>query len=140
MHAWIRLLALAVACGAPAAKDALALMPMPLLETVWSWHSTSADDGKRSVVASPERYTLQLLRDGTARVRADCNRGSAAYRSNDVELRFDRITVTKRGCPAGSRGNDFVAGLARVESYRFEGIDLLAVTGDGILRFRPLAP
>ena len=139
MHAWVRLLAIAVACSALAAKDAIALMPMPLVDTVWSWHATTAADGSRSSVASPERYTLQLLSDGTARVRADCNRGTAVYRADDVELRFDRVAMTKRGCPAGSRGSEFVAELARIDRYRFEGVDLIAVRGDATLRFRPLA-
>jgi heat shock protein HslJ len=140
MRAWMRLLAFALLCCPSAARDANALMPMPLLDTVWSWHSTTAADGSRTPVASPEKYTLQLLRDGTARVRADCNRGGGAYRSNDVELRFDRIATTKRGCAAGSRGREFLAALGRVDSYRFEGIDLLAVAGGATLRFRPLAP
>lgn len=140
MRARLQLLAFALVFCPPMARDAVALMPMPLFETVWSWHSTIAADRSRTPVASPERYTVQLLRDGTVRVRADCNRGSGAYRSSDVELRFERIAMTKRGCPAGSRDREFLAALGRVESYRFEGIDLLAVAGDATLRFRPLAP
>jgi len=136
----MRLLVFALACCPPAAQDAVALMPMPLFETVWSWHSTIAADRSRTPVASPERYTVQLMRDGTVRVRADCNRGSGAYRSSDVDLRFERIAMTKRGCPAGSRDREFLGALGRVESYRFEGIDLLAVAGETTLRFRPLAP
>ena len=140
MQLWMRLLALALVCFSPITQDATALMPMPLFDTVWSWHSTLAPDGSRTPVSSPERYTLQLLREGTVRVRADCNRGSGTYRSSDVELHFDRVAVTKRGCAAGSRGREFLAALDRVESYRFEGIDLLAVAGGATLRFRPLAP
>jgi heat shock protein HslJ len=136
----IRVLVFAAACCAGAAQEAFALMPMPLFETVWSWHSTVAADGSRTLVSSPERYTVQLLRDGTARIRADCNRGSGSFRSNDVELHLDRIAMTKRGCPGGSRGREFLAAVGHIESYRFEGIDLLAVAGGSTLRFRPLAP
>ena len=136
----IRRLVFALVCGAAATQDAAALMPMPLLDTVWAWYSTTRADGAGTPVSSPERYTLQLLPNGSARVRADCNRGSAAYTSNDVDLRLDRIAMTKRGCPAGSRGSEFVADLASIRRYRFEGIDLLAVTDGATLRFRPLAP
>ena len=134
------LVVIAALLGLVSAQDAFALTPMPLFETVWSWHSTDAAGGSRTSVSAPERYTVQLLADGTARVRADCNRGAGSYRSNDVELRFEGIAMTKRGCPPGSRDGEFLAALARVERYRFEGIDLVAVAGGDTLRFRPLTP
>ena len=119
------------------AEQGIALTPLPLVDTVWAWHSTTVG-GQRSAVASPERYTLRLGADGAARVRADCNRGTGRYEVNDVELRFGAIATTKVGCPNGSRGREFVDTLARVQTYRFEGIDLLAVAGDTTLHFRPL--
>lgn len=138
MRAWMHVAALVfVVCCPPIARDAEALMPMPLTDTVWSWRSTAAANGSVTPVSTPDLYTVQLVSDGTVRVRADCNRGAGTYRSNDVELRFECIGTTKRGCPAGSRGAEFVAALARIESYRFEGTDLLAIGGGATLRFRP---
>ena len=113
MRETFRAIALCWLCGT-LAPQAFALTPMPLLDTVWGWHATTAVDGKRMVVDAPERYTLQLLSDGTVRVRADCNHGSGRYQSNDVELRFGPIATTKRGCPAGSRGGEFLAAIAGV--------------------------
>jgi heat shock protein HslJ len=128
--AWLFMVALA--------PGASALTPMPLVDTVWAWHATTgADGGPTSSVASPERYTLRLAADGSVRVRADCNRGSGRYEANDVELSFGPIATTKMGCPAGSRGSEFLDALARVQTYRFEGIDLVLLAPGTALRFRP---
>ena len=126
--------ALAVFAGVAAG-----LTPFPLTETVWAWHANVGDDGARVPVGSPQRYTIQLLPDGTARVQADCNRGSARYEAADVDLRFGPIRTTKKGCPAGSRGREFLEALSRVDAYRFEGIELvLATAGSGrMMRFKP---
>ena len=123
------------------AGGAAGLTPFPLTETVWAWHANVGDDGARAPVSSPQRYTIQLLVDGTARVRADCNWGSGRYDAADVELRLGPIKTTKKGCPAGSRGREFVEALARVDAYRFEGIELVLTTaGSGrMMRFKPAA-
>ena len=129
-------LALALLLVADAAR---ALSPFPLTETVWAWHSTGGGDNGAAALASPERYTFQLLGDGTVRVRADCNRGGGRYEANDVELRFGPIATTKKGCPAGSRGREFLDALAKTERYRFEGVELVLAPSDGsrAFRFRP---
>ena len=116
-----------------------ALSPFPLIGTVWAWHAVARDGGVRAGVESPERYTIELVADGTVKVRADCNRGQGRYQGNDVELRFGPIATTKVGCPAGSRNRAFLEALARVDAYRFEGIELvLATAGSGdTLRFKP---
>ena len=89
---------------------------------------------------TPERYTIELLADGAVRVRADCNRGRGRYEAADVELRFGPIAATKIGCPADSRDREFLDALARVDAYRFEGIELVLVStgGRSTLRFKPL--
>lgn len=120
---------------------AAGLTPFPLTNTVWAWHASVGDDGARAIVSSPQRYTIQLLPDGTVRVRADCNPGGGRYEGNDVELRFGPIATTKKGCPVGSRDREFLEALARVNAYRFEGIELvLATAGSGrTMRFKPAA-
>lgn len=118
---------------------AAALSPFPLIGTVWAWHASARDGGVRAGVAAPDRYTIELSPDGSVRVRADCNRGGARYEANDVELRFGPIATTKTGCPAGSRDREFLDALAKVDAYRFEGIDLVLASADGrdTLRFKP---
>lgn len=115
------------------------LSPFPLVGTVWAWRATGGD-GTRGGGASPDRYTIELLPDGAARVRADCNRGGGTYTANDVDLRFGPIATTKRGCAQGSRDREFLEALAKVEGYRFEGADLVlhAASKRAELRFTPL--
>ena len=121
--------------------SAPALSPFPLIETVWAWHPAGGGDSRPADVASPDRYTFQLLGDGSVRVKADCNRGGGRYEANDVELRFGPIATTKKGCPAGSRGREFLDALARTDRFRFEGVELVLASSDGSrpVRFRPAA-
>ena len=116
-----------------------ALSPFPLIGTVWAWHATTGNGGERASVASPERYTIELHPDGALQVRADCNRGGGRYTAADVDLRFGPIATTKIGCPSGSRDREFLEGLASVDAYRFEGIELVLAMSDGsrTMRFRP---
>ena len=120
---------------------AAGLTPFPLTNTVWAWHASVGDDSARATVSSPKRYTIQLLPDGTVRVRADCNPGGGRYEATDVDLRFGPIKTTKKGCPAGSRGREFLEALSRVDGYRFEGIELVLGTGgtSRTMRFKPAA-
>lgn len=118
-----------------------ALSPFPLIGTIWAWHATTGGSSERASVASPDRYTIELLPDGALHVRADCNRGAGRYTAADVDLRFSPIATTKIGCPAGSRDREFLDGLASIDAYRFEGIELVLATSDGrrTMRFQPAA-
>lgn len=113
-----------------------ALTPFSLVDTVWAWHPSGAGESQRAGVAPPERYTLQLLADGTLRVRADCNRGGGRYESNDVELKLGRIATTKKGCPADSRAGEFLDKLSKVREYRFEGTELVLTQAGGTAPMR----
>lgn len=137
-HASLCATALAVLAAASSGGVA-ALTPFPLIGTVWAWHAMALDGGTRTPIEAPDRYTIELLPDGAARVRADCNRGQGRYEANDVDLRFGAIATTKIGCPAGSRDRAFLAALGRVDSYRFEGIELVLASKDGssTMRFKP---
>ena len=121
------------------ADVAAALSPFPLIGTVWAWYATTESSGERARVASPERYTIELLPDGALRVRADCNRGAGRYTAADVDVRFSPIATTKIGCPAGSRDREFLEGLASVDGHRFEGVELVLSNSDGrrTMRFQP---
>jgi len=121
------------------AGGAAGLTPFPLIGTVWAWQAITSDDGGRASVHSPERYTIELLPDGAVRVQADCNRGRGTYDAADVDLRFGPIMTTKIGCPADSRDREFLDALSRVDSYRFEGIELVLASADSrrTMRFTP---
>ena len=119
---------------------ASALSPMPLVGTVWEWERAGAAASGRAAIdeRSRRRYTLELAPGGALRVQADCNHGSGRYEHDGDQLRLGPIATTKKGCPAGSLGTEFVRRLAGVDGYRFEGTTLVLTSGNAAeLRFRP---
>ena len=70
----------------------------------WQWAElTETEPAGQSVVADPENYTLALMPDGTANVKADCNRVSWPYTLEGNVLTFDALfATTLAACPPGS--------------------------------------
>lgn len=136
--------ALVVACvGACAAPVAMPWEPKhpALTGTVWRWTETAMNDDTRTRPVAPERYTLELLPDGTARVRADCNTGSGRYEVGaDRKLVFGRMAVTLAACLPGSLGDAYLKGLANVSGHRFDGDNLVLTLryDGGTMRFAPV--
>jgi heat shock protein HslJ len=96
---------------------------------VWTWQSSELR-GERIVPDAPERYTIEFQPDGRVQVRADCNRGGAGYTAGaDRSVLITPVATTKMGCPAGSKGTEFVRELADVEGYDF-------VDGNLVLRLK----
>jgi hypothetical protein len=48
-----------------------------LVGPTWQWERTQLADGRSTVAAAPDRYTLKFEGGGRVLLRADCNRGSA---------------------------------------------------------------
>ena len=96
---------------------------------VWTWQSSELR-GERIVPDAPERYTIEFQPDGRVQVRADCNRGGAGYTAGtDRSVSITPVATTKMGCPAGSKGTEFVRELADVDGYDF-------VDGNLVLRLK----
>lgn len=88
------------------------------------------------------RYTLVFASDGTARVRADCNRSSGQWTSAAPgQLRFSELATTRARCPPGSLHDSYLAQFPWVRSYVTKGGHLfLATMADGsIIEFEPMA-
>lgn len=70
----------------------------------WQWAElTETEPAGQSVVADPENYTLALMTDGVANVKADCNRVSWPYTLESNKLTFDALfATTLAACPSGS--------------------------------------
>lgn len=68
---------------------------------VWQFERFRAGNGKETAADDPSRYTLEVLDDGTARVRADCNRGqgTATIIGSAIKL---TVALTRATCPPGS--------------------------------------
>ena len=159
LHAWITIgfvTALLVGCGANETSTKSTLPPVtPIMVPppmkggddpalgghVWLWQGTELR-GERIAPEAPERYTVEFQPDGRVQVRADCNRGGAGYTARaDRSLSITPVATTKMGCPAGSKGTEFVRQLAEVGGYDFvDGNLMLALKSNaGAMRFATTA-
>ena len=146
------------ACAAPTDTQSPPLPPLtaammppaiPVVETadqlvgrVYAWRRTERRGGSIIEAAAPERYTIEFLPNGRAALRADCNRGTAAYTlPASGRLTLSGTATTKMACPAGSQDGEFLRELAQVEAYTFTGRELtLSLANDaGTMRFSVLA-
>ncbi len=87
----------------------------------------------------PERYTIRFERDGRIALRADCNRGNAAYSVGpDGPIAPGTIALTRAACPPGSLSDQFVREIGRVTSYLLKDSELFLElpAASGTLRFR----
>lgn len=110
--------------------------------SVFAWQETELAGGARLTAAAPERYTLEFGSDGRVRVRADCNRGSAAFETGaNRALTLSPIGTTKMGCAPGSQDTEYLRQLAQVDGYRpVDGGLVLTLKGSaGAMRFAALA-
>jgi heat shock protein HslJ len=75
---------------------------------VWYWLSYQGADGTSITVADPDEYSLQLLANGSANMKADCNTASGTYSLSGSNLQVDVLTSTKVACPEGSYSDQFL--------------------------------
>lgn len=97
----------------------------------WRWESlVSAAD--KIAIEEPERYTLELQSGGKALVRADCNRGQAAYKLDGRAIAIKVSAMTKVACPSGTLGERFLKALESAVGQRIRGDSLfLDLPGEG---------
>jgi heat shock protein HslJ len=97
----------------------------------WRWEGlvSSAD---KIQVDQPERYTLDLQPGGKALVRADCNRGQAAYKFDGRNVAIKVSNMTKVACAPGSLSERFVKSLEAAVGQRVKGdILFIDLPGEG---------
>ena len=107
----------------------------------WQWERTQLADGRSTVAAAPERYTLKFEGGGRVLLRADCNRGSGAYEVNGNAMKLGPAALSKMGCASGTQDTEFAAPLGRVTSYAISDGALVLTLADGAtmrLRATPL--
>jgi heat shock protein HslJ len=122
---------------------AAAAPPMPAAVTgpanatgLWRWDSViSSADG--IAIEQPERYTLELQGGGKALVRADCNRGQAAYKLDGRAVAIKVSGMTKTACPPGSLSERYLKSLEAAVGQRIRGDSLfLDLPGEaGTMKF-----
>lgn len=108
-----------------------------VLGVTWEWAETITP-AERIEVATPNRYTIRLKRNGEAQIRYDCNHGGSLYDISDGTLSFGPLTATRIPCPAGSQASAYMHQLAAVNAFFTEnGFLYLELPADGgTMRFR----
>jgi heat shock protein HslJ len=87
---------------------------------VWYWISFQGADGTSITVADPDEYSLQLLANGSANIKADCNTASGTYSLSGSNLQVDVLTSTKVACPEGSYSEQFLNYLDSSVSFNLD--------------------
>jgi len=120
------------AAGTAAAPEGGLEAAPALTGVTWQWtEATTASTA--TAVADPTRYAIVFNDDGTANITADCNSVLGTYTTaEDGSLTITLGPSTLVGCPEDSQADAFTAGLATVNSYTFDGANLvLSQAGDG---------
>jgi len=104
-----------------AASDGSASAQPELLNTVWQWQEYQDQaDVNNITVGEPEKYTLQLLADGTYQLQADCNKGQGSYTLEGSSLTLQPGPMTMAACGPESQDADFLTKLFDVVTYVIE--------------------
>jgi heat shock protein HslJ len=72
----------------------------------------------------PKHYTVQFIKAGTLRVKADCNIKGGAYSVNENRLTIAIIHSTRAACRVGSLEDQFVRDLPASETIFLKDRDL----------------
>ena len=122
--------------AAVAAPTAVAITGSAPAIGTWRWEGM-VSSASRIDVDQPERYTLELQNGGKALVRADCNRGQAAYKLSGRAIAISVGGMSKTVCPAGSLSERFVKSLDAAVAQRVRGDNLfIDLPGDaGTMKF-----
>jgi para-nitrobenzyl esterase len=121
----------------PKAADSTAAastaVPQALTGNPWHWVATQTPV-EWIVPADPALYTIQFDVDGSAVLRADCNRGRGTYTSaDDGALKIGPAALTRAMCPPGSLDTKYLQQLNAAAHYFFRGdtlyVDLFADSG-----------
>jgi heat shock protein HslJ len=105
----------------------------------WQWRGTLMNDGTAIVPTDSSRYTLELMADGRAVIRADCNMGNGPFTVAGNQISLGPFALTRALCPPGSLDTRFVRQLESVVSYLIVGGDLVLELpfDSGGMRFSP---
>ena len=93
---------IAVLYGPPARRDGLSAEARAILGAEWHWLGTRYNNDTERRPTEPAGYTLRLERDGSVRVRADCNEAGGLYRLEGSRLTIQLTQSTLAACEPGS--------------------------------------
>ncbi len=124
------------AAGTGATAEGGAAAAPALTGTTWQW-TDAMTASTATAVGDPTRYAITFNEDGTVNITADCNSVLGTYTTaDDGSLAITLGPSTLVGCPEDSQATPFVAGLALVSSYSFDGDALMLAQAGGAETFR----
>jgi heat shock protein HslJ len=95
-----------------------------LVGPVWEWVYTIYEDGRKVVPPEPGKYTVQFLKAGTVKVKADCNVKGGTYSLTENRLSTEISHSTMAACQEGSLEDQFVHDLVAGADYFLKGGNL----------------
>lgn len=98
---------------------------------VWQWGGLISA-AEKITIDRPERYTLELHPGGKALLRADCNRGTATWKSDGRAIGIKPGALSRARCPPGSLDARYLEALELAAGYRIRaGRLFLDLPGEG---------
>ncbi len=88
-----------------------------ILGADWRWLGTRYNNDTEARPAEPARYTLRLEPDGSAHIRADCNRVGGQYRFEGSRITVEITHSTMAACEPGSLDGVFLRDLSAAVVY-----------------------
>lgn len=126
-------------------SESSSALPSAFEGQVWQWlafeDSADGEESNDITVEEPNKYTLELLADGSYAILADCNSGSGKYTLDGSSLMLEPGPITLAYCGTESLSDQFVALLGDVATFVFdaEGHLILNLKMDaGNMIFSPL--
>lgn len=124
--------------------------PLPQAFDGQTWHwlafidSASDAESNDIEVEDPSQYTLELLKDGTYVIQADCNRGGGNFSLEGSSLVLEPGFMTLVACPPESLSDRFVSLLGNVVTFVLDAdgqlvLNLKMDAGDMIFAPAPTA-
>ena len=83
----------------------------------WKWVASRYGNDTEARPADPARYRLRLERDGTLRVRVDCNQAGGVYRISGSAIVIEVTHSTMAACEPGSLDRTFLRDLRAAATY-----------------------
>ncbi|MFN2189928.1 MAG: META domain-containing protein [Candidatus Promineifilaceae bacterium] len=105
--------------GTAAAPAAVVEDMADITNIVWQWEAFQDTAGQNDIIVDDSsRYTVSLLDDGTASIKADCNQVNMPYVMEGSSLTFTGPGMsTMAACPPDSLDQQFLEYLSNVASW-----------------------
>lgn len=96
-----------------------------IIDITWQWTDlVEIEPASQSVVPDPENYTIVFRADGSAEIKADCNRVSATYTQQGSALIISLGPSTMAACGEDSLDQQFLELVDKVNSFGLLAGDL----------------